>query len=183
MEPNPLESSPPREISLEELLAAREARAAYQQELMKRYPGASLVCLTVNAPGPVKRTPLACRVFAAGMAEVERGLAQAGLAVVGARRRMEDTGGQGYFLVEAAGETVKRILCKLEENLPYGRLLDLDVHTPAGQISRTRVGHSPRGCMVCGKPGPDCASRRLHPLPEVLAAFEALAILAPEEEE
>ena len=43
------------QISLDELLASREARRDFQDELLRRYPGKTLVCLTVVMPGSVKR--------------------------------------------------------------------------------------------------------------------------------
>ena len=43
------------EITLDQLLASREERASFQKELLKSYPGKTLVCLTVIMPGKVKR--------------------------------------------------------------------------------------------------------------------------------
>ena len=43
------------EITLDQLLASREERASFQKELLKGYPGKTLVCLTVIMPGKVKR--------------------------------------------------------------------------------------------------------------------------------
>ena len=182
MEQSTRESKSPGEVTLLELLDAREARAAYQQSLLNAYHKATLICLTVNMPGPVKRTALACRVFAAGMGEAEQALAEENIPLLFSQRRVLDTGCEGYLVAEGDGAAIKQLMCALEESLPYGRLLDADVHTLAGQISRTQVGYPTRGCMVCGKPGRDCASRRLHPLTEILQAFEVLAQTAPETE-
>jgi holo-ACP synthase/triphosphoribosyl-dephospho-CoA synthase len=55
-------------------------------------------------------------------------------------------------------------LVKLESAKPYGRLWDMDVISPKGvHLSREDVGFLERGCIVCGKAGRACASRRLHP--------------------
>ncbi len=169
-----------RTVTLDEVLAAREARAAHQRALLKRHPSAALICLTVNVPGPTKRTPDARRVFAAGVRALLDALARAGLSPERIERRYPDTGCEAYVVVDAGAETLKRVACALEEGLPYGRLLDMDVHTKEGQISRAQVGRAARGCMVCGRGGAYCASRRAHPLSEILAAFEKLARLAPE---
>lgn len=182
MEQSARESKPPREVALSELLDAREARAAYQQSLIKTYNKGTLICLTVNMPGPVKRTALAYRVFAAGMGEAEQALAKENIPLLFSQRRILDTGCEGYLVAEGDGAVIKQLMCNLEESPPYGRLLDADVHTLAGQISRTQVRYPTRGCMVCGKPGRDCASRRLHPLTKILEAFEVLAQTAPEAE-
>ncbi len=182
MEQIPGEPKIPREVTLLELLDAREARAAYQQTLLNTYHNGTLICLTVNMPGPIKRTAQACRVFAAGMGEAEQALMKEHIPLLFSQRRLLDTGCEGYLVADGDGAVIKQLMCALEETLPYGRLLDADVHTLAGQISRTQVGYSARGCMVCGKPGRDCASRRLHPLTEILEAFEVLAQTAPETE-
>jgi holo-ACP synthase len=55
------------EITLEELLQARDERAAYEKELLKRYKGACLVVFTVVVPGANKTTPEAARLFMAGI--------------------------------------------------------------------------------------------------------------------
>ena len=58
-------------VTLEQLLDAREARAARQQELLAKHGGA-LVCLTVNMPGPVKRCVLSDRLFTLGARAVSQ---------------------------------------------------------------------------------------------------------------
>ena len=40
-------------VTLEEMLAARDTRAARQSALLARF-GCPLLCLTMNIPGPVK---------------------------------------------------------------------------------------------------------------------------------
>ena len=45
-----------KEVSLTEMLDAREARAFAQKQLLNRY-GKPLICLTLNIPGPVKVLP------------------------------------------------------------------------------------------------------------------------------
>lgn len=51
------------EVSLIQMLDARERRVHHQQELLARY-GKPLVCFTMNIAGPVKDTPLIRRGFA-----------------------------------------------------------------------------------------------------------------------
>ena len=165
------------EVSLRQVLDARERRAAKQRELLGSF-GAPLVVLTVNTPGPVKRFAAADRVFCAGCCEVRR--------VLGAHAHelLMDlpTGMEGYWSPAISAEAAKRLCCRLEETLPYGRLLDLDVLDESGApMSRTALGFAPRGCMVCGRPGAYCASRRIHPLPEIVAAFERMAAAIGEE--
>jgi len=169
----------PTAVSLETVLAARDARTARTRHLLAAFPGRSLVCLTVNTPGPVKRTPPADRVFETGYSALRSALAAKGITVSHIEIRRGAAGCEAYLLAAAEPEALKRLTCALENSLPYGRLLDADVPGKDGApLSRTALGLPERGCLVCGRPGPTCASRRLHPLTKVTAAFERLAALA-----
>lgn len=66
-------------------------------------------------------------------------------------------------------------MCELEEQLPYGRLLDIDVLDGEGaHISRAELGLPERGCLVCGAPGRACAASRAHTLEELEIAQERI---------
>lgn len=54
-----------QEVSLIQMLDARERRVWHQQELLGAY-GKPLVCFTMNIAGPVKDSPLIRRGFAGG---------------------------------------------------------------------------------------------------------------------
>ena len=58
------------EVTVPDMMQAREARFMMQQTMLARYPGASLVCLTMNVAGPVKTTPQIERAFAWGMEQI-----------------------------------------------------------------------------------------------------------------
>lgn len=169
-------------VTLAMILAAREARVLRQKTLLNTYPGALLVCLLVNMPGPIKRTAGSDRVFAAGLVAFTDACNARDIALLYSETQRLSTGCEAYLVFDADAETLKRIAFSLEEGLPYGRLLDIDVHTQNGaQLSRTALGLPERGCMVCGKAGGGCASRRLHPLPALLEVFDRLSQTAPEE--
>ena len=79
------------------------------------------------------------------------------------------------MLLAVRGEAaaLKALCCALEDGLPLGRLFDMDVIGPRGEkLSRGEAAE--RGCLVCGKPGRGCASRRLHPVEELQRATRAL---------
>jgi len=169
------------DISLEELLSARDRRAAYEAELRARFPGACLVAFTVVAPGPDKRTADARRLFDAGVKALAKLLLRLELAPLLFEALESPAGDAAYLALKSDAYFLKSELCKLEERAPYGRLWDMDVLDPVGRrVGRERVGYAERACVVCGKPGRGCASRRLHPLAEVLAAARALAYTLPE---
>lgn len=169
-------------ITLTELLDARERRAARQKTLLVAYPGHTLISLTVNTPGPVKRPPEADRLFEAGRRELLAALSNAGLVPVHRETVRPSTGCELRLLVPAEPMALKRLTCELETRLPYGRLLDADVLDAAGRpLSRGALNLPERGCIVCGREGAYCASRRLHPLEEIFAAFTRIAGTLSEE--
>ena len=43
-----------------------------------------------------------------------------------------------------------------------GRVLDIDVIAPEGQLSRLGMGLPPRRCLVCGESAKDCARAGRH---------------------
>ncbi len=171
------------EVTLAQILAQRDWRAGRQRALLSAYAGRPVVCLLVNMPGPVKRTAESERVFDAGLKRFTEALFAAGIPLLYEKTERRETGCEAYLVPDGGAETVKRIAVALEDALPYGRLLDIDVHAPDGaQVSRTQLGRPPRGCMVCGAEGAYCASRRVHAAPELIAAFNRLAAAAEEEQ-
>jgi holo-ACP synthase/triphosphoribosyl-dephospho-CoA synthase len=66
---------------------------------------------------------------------------------------------------------LKRICTEIEDGCPVGRLFDMDVTETDGMQLRRQ---SERACIVCGRPGRECASRRLHSAGEVMEASEKL---------
>ena len=169
------------EITLEQLLAARDARAAYIQTLQKRFPGACVAVFTVVTPGTVKRSPKTIRLFDAGIRAIGRVIAKNELIPRAFEAHEKDTGDEAYLVVKTDPGFLKMEFCKLEESAPYARLWDMDVVKPNGEhISREEIGFAERGCFVCGKAGRGCYSRRLHTADEVRAAYQKLMQTLPE---
>ena len=169
------------EITLEQLLAARDARAAYIQTLQKRFPGACVTVFTVVSPGAVKRSLETIRLFDAGIRAIGRVIAKNELVPRVFEAHEKSTGDEAYLVVKTDASFLKMELCKLEESAPYGRLWDMDVVKPNGKhISREEVGFDERRCFVCGKAGRACYSRKLHAAEEVQAAYQKLMQTLPE---
>jgi len=156
------------EVGVADMMMAREARYHMQRAMLARYPGASLVCLTMNIAGPVKRTPLIARAFAWGDEAV--GALLGGRAVVFHAAISEKTGPESVYVVSGDAKGIKRRLCSLEDGSAMGRLLDVDVIAPDGEkISRTDIGMPPRKCLLCGQDAPVCARARTHTAAELFA--------------
>lgn len=156
-------------VSLEALLRARETRAAIQKHLLSRC-GTTLVCLTVNMPGPVKRCALSDALFSIGLAEVRRALKGR---ITLCRVRRPDSGCEAFLCVDLPPQEAKRRLCALEDSHPLGRLWDADVLPPQGRaLSRRDLGLTPRRCLLCENDAAVCARSQAHPLPQLIAAME-----------
>lgn len=150
------------EVTLQEILAARERRVAGQTAFLEK--GHPVVSFSMNIAGPVKRTKAIERAFFYGVS-----LLRQNLPILQEELTLENTGCEGLFSVAAAPEEIKRICLNLEESTPLGRLFDMDVLTENGE-KLTR--DTQRGCLVCGKPGRQCAATRAHSVEELQAATQ-----------
>ena len=161
------------EITLDQLLQARDNRYAKQVALTQAWPDRTLVCMTVVLPGPVKRDARSLRVASAAVPAIREALAP-----VYEELRDLPTGYEAYFLVDAPLLDVKRICCQIENTHPFGRLMDLDVLEPVGDtvipVSRDRVGEPPRRCLLCDRPARECMRAHTHTPAEISAAIDRL---------
>ncbi len=159
-----------REVTLQEVLDARERRAEAQRQLLKQY-ARPLISFTMNIPGPVKDSPMISRAFDEGLRMLDDALGEAGIACVSRQITHADTGNEFLCAVKASAAAVKEICTRIEDGSPLGRLFDMDVIDLDGQkLARKEE----RRCLVCGALGRGCASRRLHSLEELNAAVTRL---------
>ena len=159
-----------REVSLQEVLDARDRRAEAQRELLARH-GLPLLSFTMNIPGPVKNSPLIRRGFEEGLRRLDGALSAAGIVCLSRCVTHAVTGNELLCAADAPAETLKALCTQIEEGSPMGRLFDMDVIGPDG---RKLARGEERRCLVCGAKGRGCASRRLHSLEELNAAVEKL---------
>ena len=147
---------------LEEVLSGRDERAACQKRMLASREGAFVCQIGLNVPGFPKRVPgditiiKDCRRFllaCAGAAPFEEHYLDngAGLCWQGA------FDGKSYD----AG-ALKRAAVEAENSMEAGRVLDIDVHTAEGQLSRLDMGLPPRRCLVCGESAKACARAGTH---------------------
>ena len=156
-----------REVTLMEMLEARESRANRQRELLDRHR-CPVVSFTLNIAGPVKNGPVIRRAFREGLLRLEDALAARGLCPLHQEEVDRPTGCEALWAVDGPARTVKELCAQIEDRDPLGRLFDLDVLDPeGGKWDREALGLPPRPCLVCGKAGKGCASRRLHPVEEI----------------
>ena len=152
------------EVSLLEMLQAREDRVCQQRKLLQQYC-VPLLCFTMNIAGPQKNSPLICRGFEHGLSMLDSQLPPS--AVLHKQVNMEKTGCEAMYAVAMDAEKLKRICISIEEASPLGRLFDMDVlDTDHRKLERQSL----RGCIVCGAPGRGCAAGRLHTVEQLQAA-------------
>lgn len=156
-----------REITLQEVLDARENRASSQKRLLAQY-GKPLLGLTMNIAGPIKRSALGDLLFRETLGELWE---RVGGAIVHEERLDAATGLEAILVCGLPAEEVKALAVELETARPAGRLLDLDVIGIDGEkLSRG----TPRTCLVCGGPAGPCARSRAHGLAAIGEATESL---------
>ena len=159
------------EITLEQLLESRDKRAEFQAILLRGY-NTPLVSFTVNMPGKVKKNHRSARVFEAGVEAIRETLAGH---VVYYKLLDNLTGPEGYFAVDMAVDDLKAAMCRIEDEHPLGRLMDIDVlSAPGKHVSRTTLGHQPRKCLVCGEMAAACTRSRAHPTQQLIDAIDRL---------
>ncbi|MEG1754900.1 MAG: citrate lyase holo-[acyl-carrier protein] synthase [Clostridia bacterium] len=169
-------------VSLAEILTAREQRAKRQKRLAAAFPDTTILSITVNMAGSVKYTETVNRVFECGCLALVNALQISRIPVMHIEKIKQETGCEALIVVDSNSLRVKTIACELEEGLRYGRLLDIDVIDEKRlPVRRELAGFSVRGCMVCGRQGAICASRRLHPVQEIVDVFERIAGCCQEE--
>lgn len=158
------------EVTLTQMLKAREARAMEQRRLLEEY-GKPVLSFTMNIPGPVKDTPLIRRGFAWGQEALSFRVPKGKLLYQAAR--MGVTGCEALYVVDMDPAALKAAAVQIEDDTPLGRLFDMDVLDPQGnQLRREGFGGKSRDCLVCGQPGRGCASRRSHTVAQLQQAVE-----------
>ena len=159
------------EITLKELLDSREQRVWHQQELLHRYEGV-LVSVTLNIPGPIKDKSEYRRIMEWGMNQL---LHEFGEDALHDEIRFLKTGAEGYLCIAGVDALdIKRKCVELENSDPKARLLDVDVLTMEGGVSRSELGLEPRKCLLCDDDAKACARSQKHSMEELLAKVEEL---------
>jgi holo-ACP synthase CitX len=168
-------------VTLEQLLQSRDNRAKHQKDLLESHPGRSLLCMTVQLPGPEKRNEISLAIAKAGVKAVRDAFEPEYEEL-----RDLETGYEAYFLVPLSGEDAKRTACHIEDNHPLGRLMDLDVVVghddrvmPGSTgylhpISRESLGLKPRKCLLCDNEVRYCMRAKTHTVSELLARIEEM---------
>ncbi|MBZ6527295.1 citrate lyase holo-[acyl-carrier protein] synthase [Aerococcaceae bacterium DSM 111021] len=156
------------EVSLMEMLDAREKRAFRQTQIINQHSPGSLLSVTLNIPGNIKTSLYLVGVFEEMLTEIKAKLDDVTI------QFSEDlnlpTGPEAYFFVDIDSIELKKRMVALEETHSKGRVFDLDVvKLEDGKLSslkREEVGVGKRQCYICDRPAKECARSRKHSIEE-----------------
>ena len=157
------------EVTLQQILDAREQRAARQRALLARY-SKPLICFTMNIAGPEKTSPLILRAFHWGLTQLDNKL----LNKIKILYRQVDapiTGCEAFWVVDADAQALKDLCTAIEEETPLGRLFDMDVLDCNGRKLERSIQ---RNCIVCGASGRACAAGRVHSVAQLQATTDRI---------
>lgn len=148
-----------RRVSIQDILTAREERAARQQAFLTRH-AVPLISFTMNVAGEIKNDSLIYRAFQEGVSRIRRELDRMDAPVLQEQQTITFTGCEGLWAVQMDAQTLKKRMCLIEEADAIGRLFDVDVICADGShLSRGAERH----CLICGAPARVCARSRTHP--------------------
>ena len=185
-------------ITLNELLASRDARHATQQKLLAEHSGKTLVCLTVVMPGSVKRNQQSLTAAHAAVEAMRKAFGikeNKGLSPLETLENPEnlvplenpeppaptlleldlETGYEAYLITPMPLLEAKRIAVSIEDTHPLGRLFDIDIINADGvPVSRDAIGEKPRRCLVCDHEARYCMRMRWHTQEEIWAKINEM---------
>lgn len=158
------------EVSLEEMLNAREKRVLHQKNLLNEYRDSTVLLASMNIPGPVKNSAVLSRVFSQVLDTIKQEIDNGYIL-----KTLEfniKTGPEFYAVVACSPKTLKKKMVEIEETHSYGRLLDLDIHyleEGPQSVSRQDLNLPPRKCLICRKNAKECGRQRRHSIKEMQA--------------
>ena len=159
-------------ITLEQMLLAKEKRVHHQQQLFAHYPY-PLISLSLVIPGPIKKSSCTVFLFNEAVQAIHQMLNQHNISIIHEKLYESITGDEALLSIDYNVDMLKQLCIKIEENHFLGRLWDIDVIDPITQksISRTKFAHYSRQCLVCQDDAKVCGRSKRHAISEILTAI------------
>ncbi|KUO75062.1 MAG: hypothetical protein APF77_24815 [Clostridia bacterium BRH_c25] len=155
------------EVTLEQLLDARDQRAARQRMHISKLE-VPLVSFTVNMPGAYKKTSESCFIFREGCDALKKKLEESFGQPVCRQIYELDTGYEALIGVNTDAKSLKENVLQLERTHPLGRLFDFDViDLDEIPISREALGYPKRKCLLCEQDAHICGRSGKHGIDEL----------------
>jgi holo-ACP synthase/triphosphoribosyl-dephospho-CoA synthase len=161
--------------TLEHILANKERRAQKQKELLAHAPSHFLVSLSINTPSSIKLSHESVVVYEIAHENILTLLRTQGFICKEFHPFIAPTGAETLFTCKGDAKAFKMLTCKLEEEHPLGRLMDIDVVDEEGVLlSRSDFGLKKRRCLVCDAEAFVCARAQKHSYQELNAHIKTL---------
>lgn len=159
-------------VTLEEVLHNKEVRVARQQQFLARH-GLPLVSISVNIPGAFKSTSSSNIIFEALFEAFKNWSQSNSWNILETFTCKEKTGPESLVCVDADALALKTFTCKLENEHPLGRFIDMDVIDKDGRIlSRTTLGEARRTCYLCDDDAVVCGRSRKHSIDDLTSFID-----------
>ena len=157
------------EVTVPEMLAARDHRVELQQEFIERFHH-PLICFMLNIPGPHKVGEDFYWAFETGLQRIQDSLDQNAICIEAEKKEVAETGYVYYAAVDAEAVRVKELMCLIEDADRLGRIFDIDVIRKDGRkVSREEFGMPPRKCLMCEQEAHLCARNRTHKVADMVS--------------
>ena len=157
--------------TLQEILRNKEERVKTQAALRLRF-GTSLISLSINIPGTLKLCHESLVIYEEALKALHVELTLHHLNILQIVKKIEVSGPEAIFVIEADALILKKLTCNVELTHPLGRLMDIDVLDNAGNIvSREAWGYPKRKCYVCKNDAILCARSQRHPYELLMATI------------
>lgn len=161
--------------TLEAILANKERRAQKQKELLAHAPSHFLVSLSINTPSSIKLSHEAVVVYEIAHKHILTLLSTDDFTCKDFHPFIAPTGAETLFTCKGDAKAFKVLTCKLEDEHPLGRLMDIDVFDEEGVLlSRSHFGIKKRRCFLCNDEAFVCARAQKHSYPELNAQIKTL---------
>lgn len=157
-----------KNAELRDVLSFRERKSFIQEGMNKE--GLTTVALSLNVPGPEKRSKRLDYLFRRSVEALEELLSENRVNIL-KRDMIAEYGGETLILaVEGDPGKIKDMVMSLELAEPVGRFLDCDVNRPDGtKVSRVERGFPSRKCYLCGNDAKVCGRSRAHTVEELFS--------------
>lgn len=155
------------EVTLSEVLDARENRVKIQREIIEKYKS-TLISLTLNIPGGLKVYPLSIKTYNEAISLITKHLKRHHINIIYQTDKKEKTGYEGFFVVEGNPLRIKKLMVDIENSCGLGRIFDIDVLDNSGnKVSRSELNIAERSCLICNDNGHACSRSRRHEAEEL----------------
>ena len=153
---------------MEELLKVKEDRYNKQRDILIENDG-SLISLTLNIPGEIKRNDLYTEFHFEAIEILKEKLKSENLQVLYEEYISLAEGVEWLGLVNKDAVELKKMMIEIEEEREANRILDIDVFDENhNSIDRSKLGLANRKCLICKGDSKLCIRARKHTYEELI---------------